>query len=92
MKTYKSHFKEKESDVTIISESQSAIMKAKETFYYQRKVIETYGYKNKDFITSFSPINVESNEKIINIMAEAAYLCDVGPMASVAGAIADLMV
>ncbi|MBY9007015.1 MAG: UPF0280 family protein [Candidatus Lokiarchaeota archaeon] len=92
MKTYKLHFKEKESDVTIISESNSAIKKAKKSFFYQRNVLEKYAYKNKEFLTSFSPIKVESNEKIINIMAEAGYLCDVGPMASVAGAIADIMV
>ena len=92
MKTYKSHFIEKESDVTIISESNSAIERAKKSFFYQRNILEKYAYKNKNFLTSFSPIRVDSDKKIIKIMAEAGYICDVGPMASVAGAIADIMV
>lgn len=91
LKTHKLHLREKESDITIISESILAINIAKEAFYYHRNVLEKYLYKNKEFLTSFSPVKVESNEKIINLMAEATYLCDVGPMASVAGAIADLM-
>ncbi|MBN1217201.1 MAG: UPF0280 family protein [Candidatus Lokiarchaeota archaeon] len=92
METFKHHFIEKESDVTIISESNSAIQRAKESFFYQRNILEKFLYKNKEFLTSFSPIKVDSNDQIIKIMMKASYLCDVGPMASVAGAFADIMV
>ncbi len=82
---------EKQSDVTIISDSKKAIFKAKECFYYHRKLLEEYIKKDKHFLNSFSPIKVNTNLRIINNMAEVAEICDVGPMASVAGALADLM-
>lgn len=82
---------EKESDVTIISDSKNAISRAKESFYHHRKLLEKYVKKDKDFLNSFSPIKVNTDLRIINSMAEAAEICDVGPMASVAGALADLM-
>ena len=91
MKIYKTHFSEKESDITIISDSKKAILRAKESFYFHRKNLERYIAKEKHFLNSFSPVKVKSNFKIINNMAEAAEICDVGPMASVAGALADLM-
>ena len=91
MKVYKTHFLEKESDITIISESKTAILKAKNVFYFHRGNLEKYVLKNDQFLTSFSPINVNTELRIIKIMAVAAELCDVGPMAAVAGALADLM-
>ncbi|MHA1490778.1 MAG: UPF0280 family protein [Promethearchaeota archaeon] len=91
MKAFKFHFSEKESDITIISESKKAILKAKEALYSNRNILEKYVSKNKRFLTSFSPVKVKTNHDIINLMAENAFLCDVGPMATVAGALADLM-
>ncbi len=91
MKTYKTYFSEKESDICIISDSKFAILNAKESFYFHRRNLERYVAKNKDFLNSFSPIKVKTEFKIIKIMAEVAETCDVGPMASVAGALADLM-
>lgn len=91
MKIYKTHFTEKESDITIISDSKIAITNAKERFYFHRKKLETYVAKNKHFLSSFSPVNVKTDFEVINIMVKAAEICDVGPMASVAGALADLM-
>ncbi|MFX1409376.1 MAG: UPF0280 family protein [Promethearchaeota archaeon] len=91
MKIYRTHFSEKESDITIISESKIAILKAKEVFYYHRNQLEKYLLKNSEFLTSFSPVKPKTELKIINIMADAADLCEVGPMATVAGAFADLM-
>ena len=85
------HFLEKESDVTIISESKSAIVEAKKSFFIHRKELENYVLKDKQFLKSFSPVNVKTDLRIINIMAEVAWVCDVGPMAAVAGALADLI-
>ena len=88
---YKFHFAEKESDITILSESKKAIIRAKNEFFHHRKILEQYVLKDKRFLKSFSPVKVRTNSAIIRIMAEAADLCDVGPMATVAGALADLM-
>lgn len=82
---------EKESDITIISDSKLAITKAKERFYFHRKNLEKYIANNKHFLTSFSPIKVKTNFQVINIMSDATEKCEVGPMAAVAGALADLM-
>jgi ApbE superfamily uncharacterized protein (UPF0280 family) len=91
LNVYKSHFTEKESDVTIISESKNAIIRAKNSFYQYRKELEKYVEKDTRFLESFSPVKVNTDLKIIKKMAEAAWICDVGPMAAVAGALADLM-
>ncbi|MBY9016145.1 MAG: UPF0280 family protein [Candidatus Lokiarchaeota archaeon] len=91
MKIYKHHFLEQESDVTIISESKIAIRKAKESLEYHRKILEKYLKQNNKFLTSFSSIRITTEFEIINLMSEASVLCEVGPMAAVAGALADIM-
>ncbi|MFX0057739.1 MAG: UPF0280 family protein [Candidatus Hodarchaeota archaeon] len=92
MKLYRFHFKEKESDITIISESKNAISIAKNCFDIHRQQLEAYVSTHKDFLTSFSPIKVETELEIVKLMANNAFICDVGPMATVAGAFADLMI
>jgi len=91
LKIYKYHFIEKESDITLISESKSAILKAKEGFFRHRKILEKYVTLNNKFLTSFSPIRIKTEFKIVDLMSEASILCEVGPMATVAGAFADIM-
>jgi len=91
LKIYKYHFIEKESDITLISESKSAILKAKEGFFRHRKILEKYITQNNNFLMSFSPIRIKTEFKIVNLMSEASILCEVGPMATVAGAFADIM-
>lgn len=91
MKIYKTHFVEKESDITIISDLKTAISRATMSFQFHRVNLEDYIRKNSDFLKSFTPVKVNSNYKVIELMAEVAYICDVGPMAAVAGALADLM-
>ena len=44
----KYHFIEKESDLTIISESKPAILRAKEIFYHQRGILERYVKHNEE--------------------------------------------
>ena len=90
-KIRKYHFSEKESDITIISESKKAIIAAKKEFYYHRDILEKYVKEDKEFLTSFVHLKVNSEHLIINLMADVAYQCEVGPMATVAGALADLM-
>lgn len=91
MKAYKHHLVEKESDITILSDSKIAIERAKKAFYYHRAILEKYIVKHPLFSKSFEPLKTFSSDPIIQIMSEAAKLYDVGPMAAVAGALADLM-
>ena len=91
MNIYKHHFLEQESDVTIISESKIAIKEAKKSLIDNRKILEKYLKKNNKFLTSFSPIKITTEFEIINLMSTASVLCEVGPMAAVAGAFADIM-
>jgi len=91
LKTYKTRFSEKQSDITIISDSKKAILNAKKSLIRHRRDLENYTAKDKHFLNSFTPIKVKTDLKIINIMVKAADMCDVGPMAAVAGALADLM-
>ncbi|GAG96136.1 unnamed protein product, partial [marine sediment metagenome] len=82
---------EKESDITIISESKKAILRAKDAFFYHREILEEYILMDNEFLKSFSPVKVKTDKNIINLMADVGYLCNVGPMAAIAGALADLM-
>ncbi len=91
MKIYKTHFIAKESDITIISDSDTAISRAKSSFQFHRANLEDFVLKNSKFLKSFSPVKVNTSYRVIELMAEVAFLCDVGPMAAVAGALADLM-
>ncbi|MFX0039522.1 MAG: UPF0280 family protein [Promethearchaeota archaeon] len=91
MKIYKSYFSEKESDISIISDSKEAILKAKESFFFHRTNLENYVAKDKSFLNAFSPIRIKTEIEIIKLMVEVAEICEVGPMASVAGALAELM-
>ncbi len=58
-----------------------------------RRQLESYIRRRPDFLMSLKPISVESTAPlIVRRMGEAATLADVGPMAAVGGAIADLAV
>lgn len=91
LKTYRYHFKEKESDITIISDNKEAISRAKNEFFHQREILDKYVSQDKRFLKSFTPVLPNSEKEILKLMSNAAYICNVGPMASVAGALADLM-
>ena len=91
MKVFKHHFTEKESDITIISDSKVAIDHAKEAFYRDRTILENYVGKHPLFESSFEPVKIYGSDPIIQIMSQASEMYQVGPMAAVAGAFADLM-
>ncbi|MDD3726492.1 MAG: UPF0280 family protein [Candidatus Ratteibacteria bacterium] len=57
----------------------------------QRQIIKEYIQYHPDFYTSFSPVVCESNEEIIKLMCASAMITNTGPMASVAGAIAEII-
>jgi ApbE superfamily uncharacterized protein (UPF0280 family) len=60
--------------------------------FYRDKIEEYINYKDKRFLASLKPIVVEStSHKIIKEMAEQSAKVNVGPMAAVAGAIAQFL-
>ena len=58
-----------------------------------RKQLEHYIQKNPNFYSSYEPVEIEKNApEIVKRMAEAGKLCNVGPMAAVAGTISEFCV
>lgn len=82
----------KESQCTIISDRIDAIEVAKESIRHNRQELELYIRANPKFLYSLKPIPIPEKPLIAKMMAEAAQLANVGPMAAVAGAIADIAV
>lgn len=57
----------------------------------QRKLLKRYIEKNPEFYRSFSPVSAENVHPIIELMSQSSFLTNTGPMASVAGAIAEMV-
>ncbi len=89
---FKEHFTHKESQCTIISESQKAIKTAIESINHNYQELELYVRTNPKFLHTLTPIPAPEKPLVARLMALAAQKADVGPMAAVAGAIADLAV
>lgn len=88
----KENFNLKESQCTLISDSPQAIEAAKESIRRNRFELELYVRANPKFLYTLTPITAPEKPLVARMMAEAATKADVGPMAAVAGAIADLAV
>lgn len=89
---FKENFDMKETQTTIISDKPQAIQVAIESIKNNRRELEIYVRVNPKFLYSLKPISVPEKPIVAKLMAEAAIKADVGPMAAVAGAIADLAV
>lgn len=82
----------KESRGTIISDRKEAIEAAVESLRHNREAIEEYAKANPRFLSSLKPLDVPAEPLVAKLMAEAAEKADVGPMAAVAGVLADMAV
>ncbi len=91
-KLLKEVFTLKDSQCTIVSESQTAIEAAKESIRHSRFMLELYVRANPKYQYTLTPLAAPERPLVAKLMAEAAAKADVGPMAAVAGAIADLAV
>lgn len=89
---FKENFVLKETQCTIISEKQQGIQAAKESIKQNRQELEIYIRANPKFLHTLKPIPPPETPRVAKMMAEAAEKAGVGPMAAVAGAIADLAV
>ncbi len=82
------YFNYKETDLQILTDKPLDKAFVEERMRLYRWDIENYIIKDRRFLTALKPIEVELNAPaIIKEMNEAAKSADVGPMASVAGAI-----
>ena len=88
----KEKFTLKESDCTIISDKPRSIEAAKESIRRNYLELELYVRTNPKFLHTLTPIPAPNKPLVAKLMAEAAEKAGVGPMAAVAGAIADLAV
>ena len=89
---FKESFTHKESQCTIISDQQAAVQAAKESIKRNYLELELYVRANPKFLHTLTPVPAPEKPLVAKLMAEAAQKADVGPMAAVAGAIADLAV
>ncbi len=82
----------KETFATVIAEERF-IELAEQTLAATRETIEAYIVRQPEFRTALKPLAVEAEAPaVIRLMAAAAARADVGPMAAVAGAIAQYTV
>ena len=82
------HFELHETIATILADSEEDIRIICQGLVEARQEIERYILTDPFFRTSFDPIPVKTESRIINHMADSARAAGVGPMAAVAGAVA----
>ena len=92
-KLFKRAFRYKESDCTIISDRKEAIETAISSIKRHLMLLEEYIKKHSRFLFSLKPVMaLEDAPEVARLMAEASEKAAVGPMAAVAGVLADLAV
>ena len=89
---FKQAFELKESRGIIISDSEDAIQTAISSIKIHRKELEKYIREHPRFLYSLQPVPVNKGPKVAELMSEATEAAEVGPMAAVAGVLADLAV
>lgn len=89
---HKQTFQIRESNCTIITDKKSGIKKATSSIRHHRSQLQDYIKTHKKFLYSLDPLLVIDGPRVVNLMAEVAVKANVGPMAAVAGVIADLAV
>jgi hypothetical protein len=90
---FKETFEFKETRGIILSDSRNAIKAATASLIENKRKLEEYIRKNPKFLYSLKPVQVDDDSPaVVKLMAKAAEKADVGPMAAVAGVLADLAV
>jgi ApbE superfamily uncharacterized protein (UPF0280 family) len=88
---YRSHFFVHESDVTLVSDLPDAEVIAHASLIEHRHQLERFIQASPEWAASFVPVITKSQAPVIRQMEDAAQACQVGPMAAVAGVLADLV-
>jgi uncharacterized protein len=89
---FREAFSYKDSNCNLIANSQAGIAAAKDSIMRNRTRLETYIAANPKFAWTLKPFPPPKEPLIAKLMAEEAQKADVGPMAAVAGVLADLAV
>jgi ApbE superfamily uncharacterized protein (UPF0280 family) len=92
MNLFKEAFQLKETQCTIIADKHEGIQTAKTSIQHHRRELEAYIKTNPTFLHTLKPVPVPAEPLVAKLMAEAAEKAAVGPMAAVAGALADIAV
>jgi ApbE superfamily uncharacterized protein (UPF0280 family) len=92
MKLFKKAFQLKETQCTIIADQEQGIQTAINSVKQNRKALEEYGKAHPSFLYTLESTTAPAEPLVAKLMAEAAAKAAVGPMAAVAGIIADLAV
>jgi ApbE superfamily uncharacterized protein (UPF0280 family) len=92
MKLFKEAFQLKETQCTVIADKPEGIQTAKDSIQRHRRSLEAYIKTNPIFLDTLEPVPVPTAPLVAKLMAEAAEKANVGPMAAVAGVLADLAV
>jgi hypothetical protein len=85
------HFIEEESDCTIVSEKKEAIQVARGQLVADRQILKRFVHENPNWLKSLVPIHTKDPPQVVKLMEDAAEKAQVGPMAAVAGVLADRM-
>ena len=91
-KLIKESFRYKKSDCTIMSDIKSGIETAKISIKRNLKLLEDYIKEHPRFLFSLEPIPISKKPDVVRLMGESSEKAGVGPMAAVAGVLADLAV
>ncbi|MCW4045116.1 MAG: UPF0280 family protein [Candidatus Bathyarchaeota archaeon] len=91
-KLFKEAFQIKETQCTIISDTKQGIKTAIKSIKHHRAALEKYAEQNPIFLYTLEPVAAPEKPLVARLMAEAAEKANVGPMAAVAGVLADLAV
>ena len=89
---FKRAFRFQESDCTIIADMQDGVETAISSIKRNRALLEEYVRENPLFLHSFEPVTFKDGPEVARLMVEASEMAGVGPMAAVAGVLADLAV
>lgn len=92
MKLFKEAFRFKETQCKIIADKKQGIQTAIKSIKKNRKALEEYSEAHPKFLYTLEPLSAPAEPLVAKLMAEAAEKANVGPMAAVAGVLADLAV
>jgi ApbE superfamily uncharacterized protein (UPF0280 family) len=91
-KLFKEAFQIQESQGTVIADREQGVKTAIDSIKRHRKALEDYSKCNPIFLYTLEPVAAPAEPAVARLMAEAAEKANVGPMAAVAGVLADLAV
>lgn len=91
-KLFKHTFSVKETKCTIITDKSELLKTAQKTIIHHRSQLESYIKTHPSFLYSLKPLEIDDGPEIVKLMASNSAKAGVGPMASVAGALSDIVV